>query len=97
MIVLLSLFTVLVAVLIGHGVLQAVRADHLLVFYWGEGELFLFVRRAGGRYDRLPARDLPAMALRYQAARLRWRLRRPKPVPAVAAQPRPVHRFARLA
>jgi hypothetical protein len=97
MIALLGLFTVFVSVLIGRGILHAARADHLLAFYWGEGEIFLFVRRPDGRYDRIRPWMLPLTALKYESAWLQWKLRRPKPAPALAAPGRPVHRFARLA
>jgi hypothetical protein len=93
----LSLFTVLVAVLFMYGLLRAVRADHLLYFYWGEGELFLFVRRAGTRrYDRIHLWAVPGAVLRFEASRFRPRMRAARPAPALATAP-PPQRFARLA
>jgi hypothetical protein len=96
MVLVLCLFTILVAVALGFGTLRAVRADHLLVFYFGEGGLFLFVRRGGGRYERIPFWRVPAVVVQFEAVRLRQRWQRPKPAPALV-KAQPVHRFARLA
>jgi hypothetical protein len=94
----ISLFTVLVAVLFTHSLIRAVRADHLLHFYWGEGELFLFVHRGvGRRYDRIHLWAVPGVVYRFETSRLRARLRTPRPAPALASATRPPQRFARLA
>jgi hypothetical protein len=96
MIVSLCLFTILVAVPVGYAIVSAAREDHLLLFYWGEGEPFAFVRGAGRRYDRIPLWKVPLAAVRYEVGRARQRLSPPKPAPAMA-QAQQVHRFARLA
>jgi hypothetical protein len=96
MILAVCLLTLAAAAVVAHGTLLATRAEHLLVFYWGERGLFLFVRREGSRYDRIPAWGLPAVAMRFEAAHLYERLRRPPRGEALPAT-REVHRFARLA
>ena len=84
------------ALLIREGV-AAYRSEDLLVFYWGQAGVFLFVRGAEGRYESVPTWSAPLAVLRLGARRMHARLRRASiPAPAQAAA-RVHHRFTRLA
>lgn len=85
-----GLIFVAAIVLAGLGVaaVRAQRDEYLLVLHVHGAGVFLFERLDTGRYDRIAAWQLPAVAARY-AARTpaivrRPSLRAPRPAPALA-------------
>jgi hypothetical protein len=85
-----GLIFVAAIILAGLGVagVRAHREEYLLVLNVHGAGIFLFERLDTGRYDRIAAWQLPAVAVRY-AARTpvvvrRPSLRTPRPAPALA-------------
>ena len=63
------------ALLIREG-MAAYRSEDLLVFYWGQAGVFLFVRGPEGRYESVPTWSAPLAVMRLGTRRMHARLHR---------------------